>query len=895
MNQIKVLFKDILVLIVNSMIVFTFMMTPLSGSIQNVYAQGNDEKEECEKEEQNADGSPGVYKPGCNFDDALTDIDESPEESGIKGLVEQFVGIAFASAAVSSLIFKHTPRSIADCSQNKNANITLRLMQAGALAYLLGEMKAKAEFSKASKLATDSTFVPKQKLAENASDNTINERNRVENNKQLEAYETLIKVYEYKVKGIEAKKNLALVAELAYLGALGTELVMTLGHKAQCRAASSAFSSLERTINLGIKLNLKAAAASTVVNPACASAVTALTTLEGVEISTAAQRKIEGRVLSVQAEVGDSLDTTLMNGVFIGLPTVLSTGKAIEVTNKTAEENEASDNVSATKSDRSEQGREAQETPVWKAAVSTCKACSSCGGINGTRNSEVNADRMPIQCCGLDTKDLSSGTGAIPPKSVMDKKIDIFIKKIPIIGTNQIEFIKPAILNTIEQFYYAKIMGELDPKSPDITLSKLKSFYTYLEQLEQSFDDEIKHSIEFKKYKQELAGEFNEEKTLASFEKLKFSLIQDAHAVNFMSILGFGAKLFLMNKLLGKFLRNKGLVKPKNRMYTFGAMGAVNAAIVLFEGKKLSENKKHLEIVKSEKERFEKSHALQTGLLVESGTDEGLIRIGEGEGENYLRLTRNQGVTACAKPAAGNSFAPAPCPQVLPTKFLRELNTSSSRGRTQVTPLLQQIPALVATTTAAAASGDDLNNPEVFGANLAALESNRAALKSQVDKLVKDFDETDKASKDSKGKRADPLARTLANIQKTFKGTPVGGSAPTLGSLSDTKNIEEASDASKKAEKTSSSNIASNPAPAIKSPTSASGSSGFDFGDQDGFGTQPTSSGASKPQSLDEFVVNTGEVADKPEANIFKLISNRYLRSYPILLEEVELKTAPTE
>ena len=96
---------------------------------QNVAAEtGTD----CEKDTENENGSAGVYKPGCKFNDALGKIGESPDK-GIEGIIEQFIGIAFASVAVSSVIFTNTPRSLADCPSNHNAQLTLRMMQAGAL------------------------------------------------------------------------------------------------------------------------------------------------------------------------------------------------------------------------------------------------------------------------------------------------------------------------------------------------------------------------------------------------------------------------------------------------------------------------------------------------------------------------------------------------------------------------------------------------------------------------------------------------------------------------------------------------------------------------------------------------------------------------------------------
>ena len=281
---------------------------------------------------------------------------------------------------------------------------------------------------------------------------------------------------------------------------------------------------------------------------------------------------------------------------------------------------------------------------------------------------------------------------------------------------------------------------------------------------------------------------------------------------------------------------------------------------------------------------------MQTGLAHKSGSGSGaldgesMIKIGEGEGSNYLALTKNKGIMACAVPAEGKSFAPAPCPQVLPKSFLSELNTSE-KGNSEVTPFLRQFPSLVATTTASAASGDDLNNPEVFGANLKALQAKRGALQAEVDKLVKDYDDLEKGKAKNQKSKAVPLARALANIQKTFSGTPVGSSSAALAALP-TNDLSQDDEDKKDPNFKSGSTTAS--VPNFKMPDVPSGGSDFDFGSDDSFENADVQNGGSRDQSLSDFVVDNGDIVEKPEANIFQLINNRYLRSYPVLLEEVE-------
>ena len=327
----------------------------------------------------------------------------------------------------------------------------------------------------------------------------------------------------------------------------------------------------------------------------CGPALQAVETLLAVESASAAEESIQAQAQRAMAVAEASMAEAEAAAVMSAAGNPIS-GGALPIAGRPLEAQIAveSQRVPIVESDRAKTS--ATEQAAWSATQAKCSLCATCTKtLVSLATKEAGSENSPIQCCGADVSITPNGYADVPmAPGVMDKKIDILIKKIPIIGTNQIEFIKPAILNTIEQYYYAKIMSTIDKSNPTKTLANLTSFYTYLHQLESNFDEEIKNSPAFKKYKRELSEATNETKTLALFDKLKFSLIKDAHAVNFMSILGFGAKLFAMNKLLGKYLRNHGLPRPRNRMYTFGAMAAVNGAIVMFEGKKLAENKKHL-------------------------------------------------------------------------------------------------------------------------------------------------------------------------------------------------------------------------------------------------------------------------------------------------------------
>ncbi len=82
-------------------------------------------------------------------------------------------------------------------------------------------------------------------------------------------------------------------------------------------------------------------------------------------------------------------------------------------------------------------------------------------------------------------------------------------------------------------------------------------------------------------------------------------------------------------------------------------------------------------------------------------------------------------------------------------------------------------------------------------------------------------------------------------------------------------------------------------APKFNIPKSGNSDFDFDLGEEGGVAVEDgTDAAAGTEESLNDFVVNSGEINENPDVNIFKLISNRYLISYPKLLNEKK-KTAP--
>lgn len=645
-----------------------------------------DTEVDCEEDATNTSGKAGVYKPGCKFNESLTKLNEAANPMSAEGLIEQFIMYSFAVVALQSLFFTTTQRSRADCPMNNNAQITLRLMQAASILYVLGEMKAKSAMKEAQELVTEAAFAPAVKLDEyvEGSDKEAAKEaarvNRASNSKQIEAYQALLKVYDLKIKGIQTKMELAGVAEVGFLGALATELLMVQAEKRMCDTTFQTESGIATKNKVTIASYNTAALAmtATVYGASICGAASGLMSSATVSYNTTEASKTalaKGKVgLKVAKGIKDKL--SILN-FFKKIVAIFKPGAASvadagtdAVEDGAALLEEAADTALATTEDATTKAIQTAQQAQMTAASASCTSCPGCAGMYETVAAYVAAKLKPIYCCGADTLTGANGFTVVPNPSVMDTMIDISIKKIPLIGSNMIEFVKPGILNFMEQYYFALNPINLKTKTASEEVTRLAKFYKQLNDLDKNFEKEFIQNSEFIKMETKLAAnEYNENDIGKIISDIKSSIIKSAHAGDdtFAQILGFGGKLMLLSKLFGKFLRNKALPKPKSRMITYGAMGAVNAAVLIYESSKRKSNEDERNIIQNEFIRFSQSHAVSTEYNLENPDNGAGNANGAG---NYNPLVDTTGDVACATPKNGG-FAPAACPAKVPSSSIK--------------------------------------------------------------------------------------------------------------------------------------------------------------------------------------------------------------------------------
>lgn len=946
-------------------IVMSFILGPIP-KIETSFgvAYANDNVSGCD-DNKNPDGSEGVYRPGCDFQKDLdkADIKSTAEaqDGGIKKALDQYIGIMFGVVMMSSLGHKFTKRSKIDCPMNKTANITLRTTQLGSLMYLLGEVRANLIFRKASKIAVDKNFQAKK--SENTGDKEQDAKNKEANDKQMQAYEALSEIYGEQVRGLEAKKVASILAEVAYLAALGIEVVSAKKMKTMCKETySGAWDTFKQTRNSSIETAINASKASetfhrgecsSASSPTCPTAESCLQEQQGLSKYKSTESSIEKETKNLgKAQAKE--DKGKGFSIFKKLAALWNGGREATESGSEAEIKAVSsqvDEVPSEKVEKSKLGEVAQkrldfEEKAKQSGDSAAQAGRACRTNSTTTSSlqmiESTTD-LPIYCCGSnyaggaadsedtgsnpiekfeevnaqvrdeqllklteniekklteafqsgsDVSDLSSDypnvRTIVPYPSIMDIKQDIYWKKsggLKGLIVDDYNILRELNYSLMQKIAMELIYKKLDPKKPEEAIKVIAQTsrsidFLVEEQLEQIKKSDIIQRFDFEKADPDtLLSDFA--KQLASLRQL---VIKDVHAGSdiWKELLNIGVKMVVLQIFLKKFIR-KMLVTPKKRMWMWGIMSAINAAMIKFHSDALDEANKRLQVVNSEADRFASSRAKKTVLAGRTSGAGSSARLSLSRYNPLPPEIFERDNIGCAAPKENGGYAPAVCSQARSNERMNVEKELSPAQRAALGPQFNSTLGQLTRTARALADGGRSANGEIISGNLQSIDRNRKALRDRVEKLAKSFDKANKAiGKDGKLKRG--RASVFANLRRAYKdygrASQVSGSN---GIFAGTGNI---SSGSEKDKEKSAALLA-----ATRSSLSGSGSSrrkglNLSFDDEDDEDSSGFDLDSGETNELSDFVVENEDINSDKDKNIFKLISHRYLLNYPVLLEE---------
>lgn len=888
-----------------SIIMVVLIMSPIPALNTNRAIAGSSEqkvKTESSCADEKEKGQPGIYKAGCDFnkDLAKTDLkDHYPE--GVVGIVEQLVGAVFALVGITAFYTPY-PTSLVDCPTHLGAKVTFPIISAGSLAYLLGEVAANDEFRKGSKIAVDKNFEAKKDESYDRSIKDKDERNKArdeavekakDNSKQIAAYEALETIYSHQKEGLSKKIMLASAAEAAFLTAEGIELSDLTFHISSNEKSLIAVKENEVSLISSLKTIITSLSTPCPDLPITVGTyITALASqnFKNFSVGTSDAQLSVARSEKQILKVSSFLTTPIegINGLTAGEHkeeiAEQQSKAAVNESKKTADKALRAAEISAIElaAGRCAQGLAVStvysalgpQIPLLienVAAIETNRAAPLlCGGVDAIFLPDYDVDRSFLSALGVKTDNL---------EPLADTPAGGFIK-----AKNRMFYVE----NILNNFYHRLLKDKLQKvkfESPKQELASYAAASEYADFLTKEALNKLKHTDIEKEFDKQFPG-VNKSNVLDNFDNvladIKNSFIKSAEAVEFMDLLMFGVKIGILYYFMANTIRNNAFPKPKNRAITWGIMSVVNGAIIAFDSKAKKEASDRLSTVREEKERFIASTGVKTGLVSPTNSIGGELNINQGKLAASSASEPN--IMACAVPN-GNTYAPAVCPTKLqPNTLSVPLDQAKFIAKNRI---IGSTAGLVTGVTKSAAQGEHYSDPKVFGAKIETLNQNKAALRSKVADLRKKFDELPSSKgKDGKAPKRTSLADTNLRFKKLYTGNPskTGITEAQASQLSSLKvpDIEKLKKGDKGKVTKSGLQV-----PKFNLPNSKKSDFDFDVGDSGKAVKIEDSDKVEKgEEDLANFQLDGEEINENENVDIFKLISNRYLLSYPKLLDE---------
>ena len=361
-------------------------------------------------------------------------------------------------------------------------------------------------------------------------------------------------------------------------------------------------------------------------------------------------------------------------------------------------------------------------------------------------------------------------------------------------------------------------------------------------------------------------------------------------------IFNIGSKLMLLQGLLGKLMKNYALNRPIGRSITWPIMSGLGIAIAVSLKKTEEKIQNNIEIVEKERQRFIDSAAARTGLSGNKVNGNSSVQL-----EKYdptANLSNSMNIKACAVPN-GNGFSPAMCPAVVPKQKF-SLPELKGKMRNTINPDFLKGMSMMSKYARGVSSGS-INGESMSDSDLDDISNLSNALAQHNAKLREEVDKHNSGIKTKDGRKLPNLKATIASFKRGFGSGSAGGSsaaplASTGGEAYQRRGGKVTTNNVVNKGKKPTTSVGGGSVAAVKAPDFD-----LDFGDEDAGGvanadgTAADSAGTKGPEKLEDFVLKHDDINKRSEVPIWKILSNRYILSYPKILEEEDAKLEPEQ
>lgn len=536
---------------------------------------------------------------------------------------------------------------------------------------------------------------------------------------------------------------------------------------------------------------------------------------------------------------------------------------------------------------------------------------------------------QPVQCCNAFPSDVPSILESNPPTiSQISTLRDIdfpaaessaFFHRDNYIEKDKIELerklpniIKAIAYNAMMNYYINKEMKHYpnDPKK------NLAEYAKYHERTERLLETNPAHLLQKPLRPQEIElALINNMNMPKSVETTQFSnlmskvseaiFMPNAYAfIDFSNAgtkLGISVMVLLIAYLLRDFFQQWFLTHPLNRTLTYGFMTLLAGGQIVIDGVTLAKINDNLDAVRNERERFVAASAVNTELTGGEGEGGGAVEANVTTVQPVF-FNNQEGINCDAKASQtsqtarevrkGEAFSTAcsirnALPSINPESPPR--NSAIASSGLNMGPVGGLMPAINSM-----AGGMSPSHSAIQGGELLASAQNARNLMKDLQK--KSMDKYDSIfGKDKKGKSKKGYVPLATAIQKAF----TAGKSGNVNSIAATASIPGSTGASEAAGKGGSGlpqKFKTQDFAAVAPPPGADPGFDFSLGDtKEELGIPKHGLRDEKAPDISNLDIEYNDIANKPGASIFKLLSNRYILQYPKLLEEVRprLKELP--
>ena len=350
-------------------------------------------------------------------------------------------------------------------------------------------------------------------------------------------------------------------------------------------------------------------------------------------------------------------------------------------------------------------------------------------------------------------------------------------------------------------------------------------------------------------------------------------------------ILNVGSKYMILNGLL-KQLGVELFTKPRSRALTWAGMAIINGAVISFQVKASEEVQTQLEVMEAEFEKFKNSGASGTGF---AGNRSGMGRDSLRNSKYGKNQLGKMNIKSCVV-ASGDTFLPKSCPSLASRDDfkVKELNTRLSN---EFSPSQMKNLSLLSDGIYGATSSDTGGYDNLSSGDLDKIGSLNNAFKAKASELRDKVDKDDNNNGIDKKFKSESLANMHAKFRKVFNGSGNGSSGVNFGSGSSSGSAGPLA-STKPTETLGTGNVVSGGGSGGggSAPVAAMPSFDLDFGDEGEVAVGSDAIGAAKSakktEKLGDFVMKHNDINKRKDISIFKILSNRYILSYPKVLEE---------